>query len=199
MKRNALIIAVLFMLLVGACAPQAAPTVNPVDVQHTAEAAAFTMVAQTEQALPTSTPTEMPSTTPAATETLIPSPTVDPLLATMTFTTTPTQSITGGNSLDLCNKPLTEWSGPSADLAMINETKPEGKVVLSLYVVAERGECGYLADLSKGPEGMYSAGAFVDGKQSFKVFGYFRITEGSWKIIIRNDKITATGKCYPHC
>lgn len=202
MKRNAFIAAVLFVLLVGACAPQAAPTVNPVDVQHTAEASAFTMVAQTEQALPTNTPTEIPSSTPAPTETLLPSPTIDPLIATATNTIAPTsipQQPATDASLENCNKPLTAWEGPTADLALVNETKPEGKITLSLYVQTELGECGYLANLSSGPEGMYSAGAFVDGKQSFKVFGYFRITEGSWKIIVRNDKITATGKCYPHC
>ena len=98
-----------------------------------------------------------------------------------------------------CNKPLTAWKGPTATFSILNETKPEGKLVLSLYAVTEFGECGYLNDISKGPAGMYSAGAFVDGKQSFKVFGGFRITEGNWKIIVRNDAITAVARCYPHC
>jgi hypothetical protein len=47
MKQKALSLGLLVILLIGACAPQAVPTVDPLDVQHTAEAAAFTMVAQT--------------------------------------------------------------------------------------------------------------------------------------------------------
>jgi hypothetical protein len=204
MKRKALIVAVLFMLLFGACAPQAAPTASAVDIQHTAEAAAFTMVAQTQELMPTDTaepPTETPSSTPAPTETLLPSVTIDPLLPTATFTAFPTtvaQQPTD-SSQNNCNKPLTAWKAPTANFSIVNETKPEGKIVLSLYAVTEFGECGYLNDLSQGPVGVYSAGAFVDGKQSFKVFGGFRITEGSWKIIVRNDAITAAGGCYPHC
>ena len=33
----------------------------------------------------------------------------------------------------------------------------------------------------------------------FKVFGGFRISPGSWKIIIRNDSIVAQSGCYPNC
>ena len=204
MKRKALIVAVLFMLLLGACTPQVAPTASSVDIQHTAEAAAFTMVAQTQEVMPTNTvepPTEPPSSTPAPTETLLPSATVDPLLPTATFTPFPTtiaQQPTD-SSQNNCNKPLTAWKVPTANFSIVNETKPEGKITLSLYAVTEFGECGYLNDLSQGPVGVYSAGAFVDGKQSFKVFGGFSISEGNWKIIVRNDAITAAGGCYPHC
>ena len=201
MKRNAIVVAVVFMLLVGACAPQAAPTPSAVDIQHTAEASAFTMVAQTEQALPTNTavpPSPTVTFTPVATKTLLPSPTIDPLLPTATNTALVALQPTTDTSVN-CNKPLTAWKAPTATFSIINETKPEGKIVLSLYAVTEFGECGYLNDVSKGPAGMYSAGAFVDGKQSFKVFGGFRITEGNWKIIVRNDAITAVARCYPHC
>ncbi len=201
MRRNAIVVAVVFMLLVGACAPQAAPTASAVDIQHTAEASAFTMVAQTEQAMPSNTPvppTKAPTFTPVPTQTLLPSPTIDPLLPTATNTALVAQQPTIDSSVN-CNKPLTSWKGPTATFSIINETRPEGRIVLSLYAVTEFGECGYLNDVSRGPAGMYSAGAFVDGRQSFKVFGGFRITEGNWKIIVRNDAITAVAKCYPHC
>ena len=46
MKHKVLILGSILILLISACAPQAAATASPVDVQHTAEAAAFTMVAQ---------------------------------------------------------------------------------------------------------------------------------------------------------
>jgi len=71
-----------------------------------------------------------------------------------------------------------------------------------MYVVTELGQCGYLAisgDSFSGPVGQYSAGAFVTGKQNLKVFGGFRITQGSWKITIRNESIVALGGCYPSC
>src|SRR5215213_11753736 len=72
MKRDVLIIGVLLILLVSACAPQAAPTANSLDVQHTAEAGAFTMVAQTQAAVPTVTPvpateTSLPTALPTDT------------------------------------------------------------------------------------------------------------------------------------
>lgn len=210
MKQNALMLGIVLIFLIGACAPQATPTANPADVQHTAEAAAFTMVAQTLEAVPTNTalpPTETASPTLLPTLTSIPSPTGDPLLAPTTglpgtstsIVTSAPQSTSGSTTDNNCNKALTAWQGPTANFSIVNESKPEGKITLSLYVVTDLGECGYLTDLSRGPVGQYSAGAFVDGKQSFKVFGGFRITEGNWKITVRNDKIIALGSCYPGC
>jgi hypothetical protein len=210
MKYKVISIAAIAVLLLGACAPQATPTTNPMDVQHTAEAAAFTMVAQTQAAIPTNTPvppTPLASPTSLPTLTLVASPT--PIGDTVIVNTPtgiptlipqqPTTASQSGTTVDNCNKPLTAWDGPTANFNVVNETRPEGTVVLSLYVVTALGECGYLADLSQGPVGMYSAGAFVDGRQSFKVFGGFSINEGNWDIVIRNDKIIAVGGCYPNC
>jgi hypothetical protein len=173
------------------------------------------MVAQTEDAMPTDTqipPTATATPTLEATATPIESPTIDPSLAastglptvefasTVVSTSLPPTAIPPAASTDAnCNKALTGWKGPTANFSIVNETQPQGKIILSLYVVTPLGECGYLADLSQGPVGQYSAGAFVDGKKSFKVFGNFRITEGSWKITVRNDKILANGSCYPNC
>ena len=211
MKQKALTLSVVLMLLVSACSGQEIPTVNPLDVQHTAEAAAFTMVAQTEAAVPTNTPippTETASPTLPATLTPLATLTADPSLPTATglapagglTTSVPPTSAPAAAPTDAnCNKTLTAWQGRSANFSIVNETKPEGKIILSLYVVTPLGECGYLADLSRGPVGQYSAGAFVDGKQSFKVFGGFQITEGSWKIVVKNDSIVALGGCYPNC
>lgn len=207
MKRNALIIGVVLILLASACAPQATPTVNPADIQHTAEAAAFTMVAQTQQAVPTATPvppTEIPSQTPLPTVTPLPLPTSGTVAAlpsgVPTFTARAPSSST--DNQDVCNQPLTSWQGPTANFSISNQTKPQGTIVLSMYVVTEMGQCGYLiitGDSFSGPVGQYSAGAFITGKQNLKAFGGFRITEGSWKIIVRNDRIDAGGGCYPNC
>jgi len=211
MKSILSVAGVVFILLVSACAPQAAPTTNPLDIQHTAEAAAFTVVAQTQEAQPTNTaipPTATSTQTPLPTLTAPPTQTVDPSLPTATGlpTIAATSAATAvpvvdssGSTADACNKPLTSWKGPTATFTIKNETKPQGEIVLSLYVVTPLGECGYLTDLSKGPVGTYSAGAFVNGKKNFKVFGGFTVQEGSWKIAVRNDKILAMGSCYPNC
>lgn len=212
MKRNALIIGVVLSLFVSACGAQATPTVDPVDIQHTAEAAAFTMVAQTQAAIPTATqlpPTEAPTLTALPTLTPITSPTLDGQNSTpIGLTVTPQANIptftpqASGSGTDPCNQALTGWQGPSANLNVVNETRPRGTIILSLYVVTELGQCGYLyvtGESITGPVGQYSAGAFVEGPKNLKVFGGFRITEGSWDIVVRNDNIVALGGCYPSC
>jgi hypothetical protein len=197
MIRNALLMGVVLSLAASACAPQATATVNPLDIQHTAEAAAFTMIAQTEEAVPTATLVP-PTETPTPTLTPFTSPTSDVI-------PTATRSQSSGSTQDDCNKALTAWDGPTAKLNLANETKPKGTVTLSLYVVTELGECGYLSQQFEssgslsGPVGQYSAGAFVDGKKDFKVFGGFRITQGSWTIVVRNESIVAQGGCFPNC
>jgi hypothetical protein len=212
MNRNILILGVVFILLASACAPQATATANPADIQHTAEAAALTMVAETQAAVPTATavpPTNPPSPTSPATSTPPPLPTsgtpgTSPT-GLPTFTQqalqAPTTSSSGGNQ-DICNQPLPSWQGPTANFSISNQTQPEGTIVLSMYVVTEMGQCGYLiitGDSFSGPIGQYSAGAFITGKQNFKAFGGFRITEGNWAIVVKNDSIEARGGCFPNC
>lgn len=215
MKRNVFIIGVVFILLASACAPQATPTVNPAEVQQTAQAAAFTMVAETQQAVPTSTP--LP---PTATEPPLPSNTPPPLptlsgtqetpvtgaLLPTTFPTftqqAPQSSSSSSSNQDICNQPLTSWQGPTASFTISNQTKPEGTIILSMFVRTKFNQCGYLiisGNSFSGPIGDYSAGAFITGKQNLKAFGSFRITEGSWKVIVRNDSIDAQGGCSPNC
>jgi len=188
----------LLAFFVSACGAQATPTISGGDVQNTAAAAALTYVVETQNALPTNTftpPTEVP------TETQVPSPTVELLLASATDipTFTPQPSATSGNP---CNKPLLTWQGETTSFSIANETNPKGKITLLMSVVTKYGECGYLhiySDSFSGPAGTYSAAAFVDGKRNFKVFGAFQVTEGSWKVVVRNDTIVAKGSCYPNC
>lgn len=193
----------IFGLVLSACGAQATePSVSAEDIQKTSVAAAFTIVAETQAAIPTNTqipPTETSTPTQSPTETPIPSPTIDPLLVTPTLVPSATAV---SSADDPCNQPLTAWQGDSASLAIDYDYSPQGKddiAVVSLWVMTDLGECGYLYDHSTGPIGQYSAGAFIDGKKDFKVFGYFRISPGSWKIVIRNDKILALGSCYPNC
>jgi hypothetical protein len=182
-------------LLLSACAGTSTqPALEAQDIQSTAVVAAFTIVAETMAAIPTDTPLPPTNTPIPPTATLEASPTV-----AATFTSQPVAS---GPTADPCNKPLTAWQGPSASLNIVYDYSPQGKddkVVVSLWVMTDAGECGFLSDLSYGPVGQYTAAAYVDGKKDFKVFGGFRITEAGWDIVIRNDKIIALGGCYPNC
>lgn len=193
-------------LLLSACGSSAPveSALSAEDTQATAVAAAFTIVAETQAAVPSNTavlPTDTAVPTLAATDTRVPlstavtlaeaSPTVVP-----TFTTVPVATT------DPCNKPLTSWQGPSAYFNLLYEYSPQKKddsVVVSMWVMTDLGECGFLYDLSTGPVGQYSVAAYVNGQKNFKVFGGFRITEAHWDIAIRNDTITALASCYPKC
>ncbi len=218
MKHNVLAIGTIFILLASACAPKATPTVNPADIASTAQAAALTMVAQTQQALPTNTPaptltaSPMPLPTdavPTLPALVTPDAQVTPLspsvalpTALPTFTPQALSNSNAGVGQDPCNQPLTTWQGDSAKFTIVNDTKPKGSIVLGLYVVTEMGQCGNLVITSSsftGPAGQYSAAAFIDGKQHYKAFGSFKVTAGNWKIIVRNNTITAGGSCFPNC
>ncbi len=217
MNRNILLLGVVFILLVSACAPRGTPTADPVDIQHTAEAAAFTMVAETQASVPTATPlppteTASPTLPPSSTPLPLPTSGTPGLLPTTGAPTSvtqqalptqapPTSSSGGGNTQDVCNQALTSWQGPTANFSIANQTQPQGTIVLSMYVVTDLGQCGYLitGDSFSGPIGSYSAAAFITGRQNFKAFGSFRITEGNWSIVVKNDSIEARGGCYPNC
>ena len=204
-------------VLISACGAQATPNIDGVSVQKTSEAAAFTLVAQTQAALPTNTlvpPTEISTETPAPTNTLEPMPTTSDLslsptpmaqinLPTLAPTDLPTlaPSLTSSTSND-CNHLMTSWIVPTANFNIVNETKPKGKVILLLTVSTKTGDCGWINAASSsfsGPMGNYSAAAYVDGKRSFKVYGTFFATSQSWDIIVRNDRIALQNSCYPHC
>lgn len=197
---------VILSLLINACGAQSVePSISSDDIQSTSVAAAFTIVAETQAAIPTSTqvpPTETALPTALPTDTPAPSPTIDPLLVTPTSTSSSTPQTPNSTGDDPCNKPLLSWQGPSTSIALSYDYSGRSKddsVVVSLWVMTDLGECGFLYDLSTGPVGQYSAAAFIDGKKDFKVFGGFRLSEGSWKLVIRNDSIVALGGCYPNC
>ena len=187
-------------LIVSACGAQPVPTVNALDVQHTAEAAAFTMVAQTMAAVPTSTPvppTEIPTNTPPPTDTPVALPT---LQSALPATVAPTSS--GGG--DPCATRILSSSpkGKETIIRIANLTKAAINVSLSLNETAGAGECGYRSyTLSKQGDviitdlvqGCYNLWAWSQDGQKVRVnasgFGCinnpdkwtFEISEGSIK------------------
>jgi hypothetical protein len=85
-KRILPILLALAILLTG-CGPQGTPTMAPADVEGTAVSSAWTMVAATQNAIPTITPlppTEIPSPTSLPTFTPLALPTLQPVLPTAT-------------------------------------------------------------------------------------------------------------------
>src|SRR5213083_450960 len=88
-------------MIISACGAPTAPTVNPVDVQNTAVAAAFTVVAETQAAIPTVTSlpaTEPPTQTSLPTNTPLALPTLE-----ATFTAVPITNNNGNATIDPCS------------------------------------------------------------------------------------------------
>ena len=135
------LISLIFILAItiSACGAQPVPTINAADVQHTAEAAAFTMVAQTQEAIPTATPTEIPTNTPLPTDTPAVSPTVATLGATV-----PTIAPTSSNT-DPCATRVLSYSPKGRDtiIRIANLTRAQVTVSVYLNETAGAGECGY--------------------------------------------------------
>lgn len=198
MKRTLNIsILTILALAISACGgTPAEPTTSPQDIQATAVAAAFTIVAETQAAIPTNTPvppTNTPEPTPLPTDTPVPPPTLDPALVP---TFTPLPPTAGG---DPCNKALGgSVSGSPTKIRLTNETK--GSLVISLYLnLTPFGECGYRGyNLEKGGSititdlvtGCYNISVFVtEPNKNSKSFGYGCINNPDlWEFKIRADQ-----------
>jgi len=170
------------MLIVSACgaSPQAAPTINPIDLQSTAISAASTIIAETQVAIPTATsipPTATLTNTPMPTNTFIPLPTEG-------IASTP---YPGGNSNtgDPCiNKVLPgKLTGNPIKIRIDNPTN--GTINLTVYLQSgnPQGVCGYrVYALTAGQslvitdlvEGCYSLWAWNPDPND-----YFMVTNGT--------------------
>ena len=135
--KNLIYLLLASIFLLTACGPEPEPTMSPEDVQGTAVAAAWTIVAETQAAIPTNTPvppTEPPSPTPLPTNTVAP-------LELPTQALQPTA--TTASSVNECDKFLTtSAAGPTAPILLVNETKAPMNVSLYLEKTVF-GECGY--------------------------------------------------------
>ncbi len=190
MKRILFVAAILAFLL-SACGAKATPTIDPAQLQASAVAAANTMVALTQAAVP---PTSVPTDTPQPSPTPLPSPTSAPLPTLSGFPTAvnptlsvptlaaPTSSGSTGNTGDPCNAPL----GPNPDgpkvkaILVVNNSgaQANGSIYLSK---TKFGQCGYRGfSLAKGGSisytdltlGCYSVYAWInDPKKPTTVFG----------------------------
>jgi hypothetical protein len=131
----------MLLVMLGAACSAATPTADPAQIQASAVAAANTMVAMTQQAIPTPTempPTEIPSPTPLPVPTLA----VLPTLAFEAPTAAPTQS-----SADDCNHlfDLGASGNARSPIKVNNNNKFSVTLSLGMWQKNSFGQCGYLA------------------------------------------------------
>src|SRR5262245_45491522 len=127
-------------LIISACGAQATPTVNAVDIVSSAAAVAFTMVAETQSAIPTATPpppTETLTNTPAPTNTLLALPS-----AGITLTPAPSGNSGGGDPCINQALPATLVGDP-VKIRVNNSTKVALSFSIYLNQTTPQTTCGY--------------------------------------------------------
>lgn len=199
MKKNILALFLLGTLILSACGAEPEPTMSVEDIQGTAVAAAFTMIAETEAALPTATPIP-PTNTPAPTP--LPTNTVAPLI-------TPTQPLvsqptaTSASNADECDKFLGDNpDGPTSPIRIVNQTK--APLNLSLYLAKTPfGSCGYRGySIPKNgsinidfPQGAIYAYAWILAPVNTTVSGgpYTPNNTDKWELYIKENSMKFVG------
>ncbi len=200
MKRLSILTLILITTSISACGAEPVPTVNPVDIQNTAVAAAQTMVAQTQAAVPTATPippTETATETPLPTDTPVSLPTLD---VTLTVTTAPVSNNSGG---DPCaTRVLSPSQGRETIIRVVNTTKVAITVSMYLNETAAHGECGYRSfQLSKNNDivftdlvqGCYNLWAFSSSSDVNARGGGCINNPDKWTFEVRADSIKFVG------
>ncbi|HNQ94555.1 MAG TPA: hypothetical protein PKK96_14615 [Anaerolineales bacterium] len=143
MKRSSILTTTLALTLIitacGADASQVTPTINPVDLQSTVVAAAGTLVAETQAAIPTATtpPTATSTNTPPFTATIPPLPTLG-----ATFTASP---VPNPYANDPCVNTLlpSPLEGEKIKIRIDNPTKGTINVSVNLQQSGLGSVCGY--------------------------------------------------------
>ncbi len=183
MKRFSILIQIITITLIisacGAGESQATPTINPVGLQSTLVAAASTLVAETQAAIPTATipPTATLTSTPAFTPTIPPLPTLG-----ATFTASPVPNPYVG---DPCINTLLPASleGEKIKIRIDNPTRGTINVSVYLQQSGPQSVCGYRGyTLTAGDslvigdliEGCYSLWAWNPDPKD-----YFMVTNGT--------------------
>jgi hypothetical protein len=184
-------LAVMITLSISACGArgaQATPTLNAVDIQSSAAAVAFTIVAETQAAIPTATPprpTETPTNTPAPTVTFLPLP-------SSAVTLTPVPNANSGSGDPCINKVLPAVlqgetvkirinNSTNATLAFsiyLNQTTPQIVCGYRTYTI-EPGQSLILNDLV---EGCFTLWAWNPDPE-----GYFIVTNGASSCIDNSE------------
>lgn len=208
----------LFSLLLSACgaieSAPTTPTISPEDIRATADVMVYDMLTLTQAAMPTNTlvPTNTPLPLPTATITLVPTqsalngtPTNSVALASPAPIVVPTNTSASSSVYACTEKPLSGWTGDSAQLTVSNYVNKSTANVF-LCIVTKFDEAGYInipvvnTNSADVPMGCYSATAWVDGKKDFNATTTFCINNTSnVQLIIENDRLTFKAGCAPNC
>jgi hypothetical protein len=197
MKRFSILAqALVIILIVSACGAQATPTVNPEDQYNTAVAAAVTLLAETQAAIPTATlppPTVVPTNTLEAFVTSTPLPTLE-----VTLTPMPTANPNAG---DPCiNNVLPDsLTGQPIKIRIDNPTKATINLTVYLQSGNPQGVCGYRAYVLAAGESLV-INDLVEGCYSLWAWNpdpkdYFMVTNGTSCL---NRSINWTFDITPH-
>ena len=181
MKRfSKLALVLIVTLIISACGTQATPTANPADLLSTAGAVAFTMVAETQSAIPTSTPLPPTATftdTPAPTNTL-------PALPASQLTSTPGPNSNSGSGDPCVNKAMpTSLPGETVKMRINNSTKVTLALSVYLNQITPQGQCGYRTYTIASQESLV-INDLVEGCYTLWAWnpdpeGYFIVTNGT--------------------
>jgi hypothetical protein len=127
-------------LILSGCGTEAPPTAGPIDLQGTIAAAAFTVIAETQAAIPTATPVP-----PTATFTDTPLPTLTSIpLSPAGVTFTPASNGSSGGNDPCINKTLPEkLTGDPVRIRLDNSTKAALSVTVYLNQTGPNAQCGY--------------------------------------------------------
>ena len=147
MKRiSILTLNLLITLIISACGARGAqvtPTMNPLDLQSTIAAAAFTMLAETQAAIPTATPIPPTATftnTPTPTNTLL------PVSSSAAVTSTPIPNGNSGSGDPCINKVMpATLVGDPVKIRINNTTSTTVSFSIYLNQTTPQSECGYRA------------------------------------------------------
>ena len=174
MNKKAMIVGLAICMLISACSAgaPAVPTTDPINIVNTAQAAAFTMIAETQAAIPTATFTEIPTQTPLPTDTPVPLPTLSP-----TALVQPTATYSASSNGDPCYHPIagSGEGGPRSVMRFKNTTGGPVYVFVYLWKKNAFGECGYIGfDMSKSgsvtitsmPQGYIAVTAWTNNKKN---------------------------------
>jgi hypothetical protein len=201
MLKKILPILLALTVLLTACTPQGTPTMAPADVEGTAVSAAWTMVAQTQAAIPTATPlppTETPSPTP------LPTFTPPPVIPTLEQLILPTAT-SAPSDPNNCNRALNMGeAGPMKNVRIENVNKSQVNLSLNLYQPNPFGQCGSISYTIKGgekrkvgiPTGYWYAYSWVLDPPSNGSVSFYIGPSGSddlLRIVIKKDTIAWVG------
>jgi hypothetical protein len=162
----------ILVILLSACGAKAVPTVGPALVQASAVAAASTMLAMTQAAMPAETsipPTDIPTDTPRPTPTIPPLPT-NPVLS-IPVLPSPT-AVTSSSSGGPCGGPIIASKGESLATILINN-KTNVLLQVSLYLAKNSwGDCGFWSSPAGIPSGSSITTSLPDSNSCYQVTAF---------------------------